>query len=103
MDFLSNIADILTSFVYLLRFLLQLKKGEGKKNKWILYSEPLRPQWGFPGGALGKELACQCRRPKRLRFDPCIGKIPWRSIWQRTPAVLPGESQGQRGLMVYSP
>ena len=31
MDFLSNIADILTSFVYLLRFVLQLKKGEGKK------------------------------------------------------------------------
>ena len=24
---------------------------------------------GFPGGASGKEPACRCRRPKRLRFD----------------------------------
>ena len=34
--------------------------------------------WGFPGGAGGKEPTCQCRRHKRLRFDPWIGKIPWR-------------------------
>ena len=25
---------------------------------------------GFPGGASGKELTCQSRRPKRLRFNP---------------------------------
>ena len=25
---------------------------------------------GFPGGASGEEPACQCRRPKRHRFDP---------------------------------
>ena len=30
---------------------------------------------GFPGGASGKEPACQCRRHKRLRFDPWIGKV----------------------------
>ena len=34
--------------------------------------------WGFPGGASGKEPACQCRRHKRLRFNLWIGKIPWR-------------------------
>ena len=33
---------------------------------------------GLPGGASGKELACQCRRHKRCRFNPWIGKIPWR-------------------------
>ena len=33
---------------------------------------------GFPGGASGKEPACQCRRHKRGRFDPWVGKIPWR-------------------------
>ena len=33
---------------------------------------------GLPGGARGKELACQCRRRKRCRFDPWIGKILWR-------------------------
>ena len=31
----------------------------------------------FPGGAGGKEPACQCRRPKRRRFDPWVGKILW--------------------------
>ena len=31
---------------------------------------------GFQGGASGKEPACQCRRHKRCRFDPWVGKIP---------------------------
>ena len=30
----------------------------------------------FPGGTSGKEPACQCRRHKRFRFDPWVGKIP---------------------------
>ena len=34
---------------------------------------------GFPGGASGKELTFQCRRGKRLRFDPWVRKILWRS------------------------
>ena len=33
--------------------------------------------WGFPGGASGKEPACQYRRHKRLGFNPWVGKIPW--------------------------
>ena len=51
--------------------------------------------WGFPGGSVGKESACQCRRP---RFDPWVGKIPWRRAWQPTPVFLPAESLGQRSL-----
>ena len=31
---------------------------------------------GFPGGASGKEPTCQCRRWKRLGFNPWVGKIP---------------------------
>ena len=31
---------------------------------------------GFPGGVSGKEPACQCRRLKRCRFNPRVGKIP---------------------------
>ena len=34
---------------------------------------------GFPWWLSGKESPCQCRR---LRFDPWIGKIPWRRKWQ---------------------
>ena len=43
---------------------------------------------GFPGGTNGKESACQCRRPKRYRFDPWVGKIPRRKAWQPTPVIL---------------
>ena len=58
---------------------------------------------GFPGGASGKEPACRCRRPKRHRFKPWVGKIPWRGAWQPTAVFLPGGSQGLRGLADYSP
>ena len=30
----------------------------------------------FPGGASGKEPTCQCRRWKRHRFDPWVGRSP---------------------------
>ena len=40
----------------------------------------------------GKETACQCRRCKRQRFDPWVGKIPWWRAWQPIPVFLPGES-----------
>ena len=51
----------------------------------------------------GKESTCQCRRRKRLKFDPWLGKIPWRKAWQPIPVFLPGESHGQRSLVGYSP
>jgi len=58
---------------------------------------------GIPGGANGKESACQCRRAMRCGFDPWVGKIPWRRTQQPTPVFLPGESQGQRSLVSYGP
>ena len=46
--------------------------------------------WDFPGGWDGKASAyTQCRRP---RFDPWVGKIPWRRKWPPTPVLLPGKS-----------
>ena len=38
--------------------------------------------WGFPGGASGKEPACQCRRHKRRELDSWVRKIPCRRAWQ---------------------
>ena len=49
-----------------------------------------------------KEPPCQSRRHKRYRFDPWIGKIPWRRAWPPTPVSFPGESCGQRSLGGYS-
>ena len=58
---------------------------------------------GFPGGASGKELTCQCGRHKIHGFDPWVGKIPWKRGWQSTPVFFPGESHGQSNLAGYSP
>ena len=55
----------------------------------------------FSGGLDGKRICLQCRRPK---FNPWVGKILWRSEWQRTPVFLPRlEFHGQRSLVSYSP
>ena len=51
---------------------------------------------GFPG----KEPICQSRRG---RFDPWIGKSPWRRKRQPTPVFSPIKSHGQRSLVGYSP
>ena len=70
-----------------------------------LHSLPLTPSYlspqGFSGDATGKEHACQCRRRKRHRFHPWVGKIPWRRARQPTPVFLPEESyrtEDPRGL-----
>ena len=47
----------------------------------------------------GKESICNAEWP---RFDPSVGKIPWRREWQPTPVFLAGESHGQRSLVGYS-
>ena len=50
-----------------------------------------------------KEPTCQCKRCKKCRFNPWVGKIPWRRKWQHTPVFLPGKSYGYRRLAGYSP
>ena len=45
-------------------------------------------KWFFGSG--GKSVCLKCWRP---RFDPWVGKIPWRRKWQPTPVLLPGKSQ----------
>ena len=74
---------------------------------WNFYKCPIIDK-GFPGGSAGKEFACHCRRCKRHRFDPWVGKIPlqketWRRKCQPIPVFLPGKSHGQRSLVGYCP
>ena len=40
---------------------------------------------------------------RRHGFDPWVGKIPLRRVWQPTLVFLPGKSHGQRSLAGYSP
>ena len=63
----------------------------GRHNNELFLLGP----WELPGWLSGIEATCQCRR---LRFDPWVGKIPWRRKWQFTPVSLPGKSRGQRNL-----
>ena len=44
--------------------------------------------WDFKMGfrwPSGKESACQCRRCKRLGFNPWVRKMPWSRKWQPNP------------------
>ena len=43
-----------------------------------------------------KNPLAKCRRRKRRRFNPSVGKIPWRKAWQPIQVFLPEEYQGQR-------
>ena len=70
---------------------------------WDSYIYTTTDKIGLPRQHSGKECTCQPRRCRRLRFDPWVGKIPWRRTWQPTPVFLPGELHGWRSLVGYSP
>ena len=59
--------------------------------------------YGFPAGSVVENPPAMQGTFRRHRFDPWVGKIPWRRKWQLTPVFLPGESHGQRSLASYSP
>ena len=59
---------------------------------------------GFPGGAVVKKpLPMQETREWVQSLDPSLRKSPWRRAQQPSPVFLPGESQGPRSLVSYSP
>ena len=77
-------------------------------------SSPARKAWSsshcscasprvLPRWHNGKEPAGRCRRCKRRRFDPWVGKIPWSRKWQPTAVFLPEKSRGQRSWAGCSP
>ena len=69
--------------------------GEGRETQEGVYTHTYIHTYiyiGVLGGASGKEPVCQYRGQKRCRFDPWVGKVPWRRAWQPTPVTLPGES-----------
>ena len=49
-------------------------------NEYVLYDH-------FIWRLSSKESACQC---KRHRFDPWVGKLPWRRKWHPSPVFLLG-------------
>ena len=73
---------------------LKLRTVNHKLAQWLAAEIP---RW-----LSGKESACQCRRHRRSRFDPWVGKIPWRRKWQPTPVFLPGKFHEHRSLAGYT-
>ena len=53
------------------------------------------------GASLEAQTVKDLPAEQETRFDPWVGKIPWRRAWQPTPVSLPGESHGQRSLVRY--
>ena len=94
MDYIINYLSFLIKILYI------------KHSRSFLF-KPFNPSctpryevYCFPGGSAGKEICLQCRRSK---FDPWLGKIPWRREWLPTPVFLLGEFYGQRSLAGYRP
>ena len=85
----------------LLYLQLQLKMCS-TRPQGALFCGPIT-SCSFPDGSADKESLLQCRRHRRHRFDPWVGKIPWRRKWQPTLVFLPGKSHGQRSVASYSP
>ena len=56
---------------------------------------------GFPADSVVENLPTNAGDIKSCRFDPWVGKIPWRREWQPTAVFLPEKSYGQRSLAGY--
>ena len=59
--------------------------------------------WGFPGGASSQEPACQCRRHKRCRFRPWVGKIPLEEGTATHCSIPAGRIPRTEDPVCYSP
>ena len=63
-------------------------------TEYLFKASPVAQQW---------RICPQCRRHRRLEFDPWFGEIPWRREWQPTSVFLPEKSRGQKNLVGNSP
>ena len=73
--------------------------------------------WGLPRQLSDKESTCQCRRRRRLGFNPWVRKIPWSRKWQPLQysclensmdrgawwATVHGVTKSQRWLSKWAP
>ena len=55
-------------------------------GRWFCIDSLTR--WGLPRCLSGEESTWHCRRRKRVRFDPWVGKMPWSRKWQPHPSIL---------------
>ena len=90
-NYIQTLVDLIRSYLCF--------SGRGPSSM----NEFLYPWTGLPWWLSGKESTFQCKRCKRCRFDPWVGKILWSRKWQPIPAFLPVQFHGQRRLAGCSP
>ena len=71
--------------------------AESDRTEATWHTTHMHIYMGFLGGGSGKEPACQCRRHKRYRLEPWVGRSPggmqathsgilaWRISWTQKP------------------
>ena len=95
------------------QFYVQNTKEEWKQKQWWRDHNPkevgsdlpqvgikMETEVGFEMYSDDNSVSLQCRRP---RFNPWVGKMPWRKKWQPALVLLLGKSHGQRSLVGYCP
>ena len=84
--------------LYSVSVLIRLYFSDSILNIIIILSSMLNLGASHVALVIKKKFTCQCRRYLRCRFNPSVGKIPWRRKWQPTPVVFPGKFHGQKNL-----
>ena len=76
--------------------------GEREENISSVYLLLTANCWGFPVGAVGKQSACQCRKPGDSGLIPELGRSPGGGNGNPPQYSCPGKPQGERSLVGYS-
>ena len=82
-----------------------LRQGSSDFNEvLLLVYVPLEKEMATQNSSiLASEILWTEEPSGRPKFNPWVGKIPWRREWLPTPVFLPGEFHGQRSLAGYCP
>ena len=81
--------------------LLQSWPSRMVKN-WAIYLQLLNPIIRASLAAQRQRICLQRGRCERGDFSLRVEKIPWKTAWQPTPVISPGEFHGQRSLVGYN-
>ena len=77
-----------------------LTTGPPGKSLFDSFGSNYTDSLGLPWWLRQESVCLQCGRP---RFNPWVGRIPWRREWQPTAVLLPGKFRGLRSLVGDSP
>ena len=86
-----------------MNFRISLSISEGKKTAVGILIGIVMNLWASQAALVVKNPPANAGGSRDVGSVPWVRKIPWRRVWQPTPVLLPGESQGQRSLAAAVP